>query len=379
MWAPMCVKSRDAFGLLGESKSCLSSIMVLVYVSLATIDFLIASVAGIQLLRQHLHNKRIGWTRQKVFHFLIGAANLGYVLYFILTVVAACKGWTCFSTACGFILIAAPQTLFLATFLLLLSFWVDLCNQANDNEEEDDDEMDPEYAQLPSSPNNSESGGSKPHRACSCLPFRRWRVRGRQRGVIAVVSVIFLLTVAVALLIWYDNPVDSVRLAQVYANFFALVILLSGGGLAGYGLLLYTKMSRVKSRRTPAEIRKVAGLAVASVVCFSLKAFLVVMSDLIDLNIWHVKRGDSQLCAPIILLYYLIGESVPSIVVLWVMRELPPRSRDNSMKGRSTAQEVMVEDALVPDPNYLSQLLSSAAGRQYLLVPNCCNSDVSPS
>ena len=75
----------------------------------------------------------------------------------------------------------------------------------------------------------------------------------------------------------------------------------------------------------------------------------------------------------------LTGESVPSVVVLWVMRELPPRSRDNSMKGRSTAQEALVEDALVPDPNYLSLLLSSAAGRRHLFLPNCCHSDVSPS
>jgi hypothetical protein len=200
--------------------------------------------------------------------------------------------------------------------------------------------------------------------------------------LLQAVLVIFLLTVAFAVLIWYgmyDNPIDSVKLAQVYANFFALVILLSGGGLAGYGLLLYTKMSRVKSGRATADIRKVAGLAVASVVCFTLKAFLVVMSDVTGLNIWHVKRGDSQFCAPIIFLYYLIGESVPSIVVLWVMRDLPPRSCDNSMNGRATSQDVLIEDALVPDPNYLSQLVSSAAGRQYLLLPTCCNSDVSPS
>jgi hypothetical protein len=189
---------------------------------------------------------------------------------------------------------AAPQTLFLATFLLLLSFWLDLCNQANDNDDEDD-EVDAEYAELPSSPNHLESGASKLYQ--SCFPWRRWRVRGRQRCVIVVVSVLFLLTVAFSLLFWYgmyDSPIDSVRLAQVHANFFALVTLLSGGGLAVYGLLLYTKMSRVKSGSTSADIRKVAGLAVASVVCFSLKAFLVVMSDLTDLNIWHVKRGDSQ-------------------------------------------------------------------------------------
>jgi len=120
-------------------------------------------------------------------------------------------------------------------------------------------------------------------------------------------------------------------------------------------------------------------LAVASVVCFSLKAFLVVMSDLSGLNIWHVKSGDCQFCEPIIFLYYLIGESVPSIVVLWVMRDLPPRSCDSSMNGRATAQQVLIEDALVPDPNYLSQLLSSAAGRRNLHFSDCCNSDISPS
>ena len=49
MWAPMCVKSRDAFGLLGESRSCLGSVMISVYASLATIDFLIAIVAGVQV------------------------------------------------------------------------------------------------------------------------------------------------------------------------------------------------------------------------------------------------------------------------------------------------------------------------------------------
>ena len=69
---------------------------------------------------------------------------------------------------------------------------------------------------------------------------------------------------------------------------------------------------------------------------------------------------------------------MPSIVVLWVMRDLPPRSCDSTINGRVTSQ-VLIEDALIPDPNYLSQLVSSAAGRRYLLLPDCCNSDVSPS
>ncbi|XP_024376545.1 tobamovirus multiplication protein 1 isoform X1 [Physcomitrium patens] len=379
MWTPVCIESIDIFSIPGQSQSCLSLVMFTVYCSLATFDLLVAIVAGVQLLRHYLHNKRAVWTRQKVFHCLIGAANLGYVLYFTLTTVAACLGWTCFSTACGFILIAVPETLFLATFLLLLSFWVDLCNQANDNEEDDDEDMDCGYTRLPLSPDSLESGACNSFRAC--LPCRRWHVRGRQRCVLIVVSIIFLLAVAFAALIWfgmYDNPLDSVKLAQVYVNFFTLVVLLSGGGLAGYGLLLYTKMSRVRSGRASADISKVAGLAVASVVCFSLKASVVVMSDIIGLNIWHVKRGNSQFSASMIFCYYVIGETVPSLVVLWVMRDLPPRSCDNSMNGRATTREVLIEDALVPDPNYLSQFVSSATSQRFFL-PNCCNSDVSPT
>lgn len=49
MWTPLCVRSRDAFGLLGESQSCLSSMMILVYASLAAFDLVIAIVAGIQV------------------------------------------------------------------------------------------------------------------------------------------------------------------------------------------------------------------------------------------------------------------------------------------------------------------------------------------
>lgn len=50
MWAPMCAKSRDAFGLVGDPQSCLSSVMIVMYASLAIIDFLIATAAGIQVI-----------------------------------------------------------------------------------------------------------------------------------------------------------------------------------------------------------------------------------------------------------------------------------------------------------------------------------------
>jgi hypothetical protein len=45
--------------------------------------------------------------------------------------------------------------------------------------------------------------------------------------MLQVVVVMFLLTVAFALLIWYDNPIDAVKLAQVssgsYVNDYCLL------------------------------------------------------------------------------------------------------------------------------------------------------------
>lgn len=93
--------------------------------------------------------------------------------------------------------------------------------------------------------------------------------------------------------------------------------------------------------------------------------------------------GEFPLCS-IKLVQYAIcdgmaGESIPSIVVLWVMRDLPPKSRDNSLNGSVTSQDLLIDEALVPDAGLLPQWVVSAAGRPYLVLPACCNSDISPS
>jgi hypothetical protein len=96
--------------------------MTLVYASLVVIDASIAITSAIQLLRFYAQNQTAGWTRQKVFHCMIGVSNCGFTVYFILDAIAACQGWTCWPNVCGFLAAAAPQIMFLATFLFLLSF-----------------------------------------------------------------------------------------------------------------------------------------------------------------------------------------------------------------------------------------------------------------
>ncbi|XP_022723249.1 tobamovirus multiplication protein 1-like isoform X2 [Durio zibethinus] len=319
-----------------KDKSCIfSGELVGVNVGLACFDGIIAILAFTQLVRIHSRNSQLGWTRQKVFHLLIGSTNTGYFIYFVLTLIAVWRRWLCWSYSCGFVAMAFPGILFFATFLLLLSFWVDLCHQADDEEEEDDEQGFLE-ALLQNSLNRPRS--SIADNRGICYPLRLIHVGNRQKIVILVTVLVFLFMMTFAVLIWIgmeDNPIDSSTVARVYVDLFAAAILFLGGALACYGLLLCRKMRNVRSERASSEIWKVAGLAIVSVICFTSSAFVALFTDIPVLYNWHELQIDGVCTSLLLILYYFIGSSVPSAFVLWVMRELPPMSTAN-IQGEST-------------------------------------------
>ncbi|KAK8692515.1 hypothetical protein V6N13_075974 [Hibiscus sabdariffa] len=376
-----------------KEKSCSSSReLVGINVGFACFDGIIAVLAFSQLARIQFRNSQRGWTRQKtswlsgdlhldlmclvrplnsepgqlgnmvchcgisrmerdviklshgppqaedrleVLHLLIGSTNTGYFVYFVSTLFAACRGWLCWSFSCGFIAMVLPRILFFSTFLLLLSFWVDLCHQADDDEEEDD-EQSFEEALLQNSLNRPKSSIADNCRIC--YPFRLIHVGSHQKIVILVTVLVFLLMMTFAVLIWIgmeDNPIDSSTVARVYIDLSAVALLLLGGALACYGLLLCRKMRNVRSERASSEIWKVAGLATVSVVCFTSSAFVALFTDIPMLYHWHELQIHGVYTSTLLILYYFIGSSVPSAFVLWIMRELPPVSKAN-IKEEST-------------------------------------------
>ncbi|XP_011044772.1 PREDICTED: tobamovirus multiplication protein 1-like isoform X2 [Populus euphratica] len=262
--------------------SCYPLDLLIAIIALACIDGALASIAFSQLIRIFLRNQQSGWTRQKVLHLMVGSCNLGYFIYFISTIMATCNRWLCWSHACGFILMAFPNILFFAVFLLLLSFWVDLCHQAN--EEEDDDEDEENSSQQPlleSSKNKPGSMNTDSYRRC--CSFRGIQVGSHQKFVIAVVVLIFFLMLSFAVVIWIgagNNPIDSSVVARVYVDLFATAILVLGGALGCYGLILFLKLRKVRSETASSEMRKVAGLAVVSVVCFMSSAAVALLTDI---------------------------------------------------------------------------------------------------
>ncbi|KAK1276803.1 hypothetical protein QJS04_geneDACA000745 [Acorus gramineus] len=305
-----------------EGGRCLPSAPTVAIGLICCVDGAIATIAFYQLLRIQRRGQ-LGWTRQMILHLMIGTSSIGYVIYLISTVIASCEGWLFWLHGCGFILMACPQILFLAAFLLLLSFWVDLCHQATD---EDDEDISYNEALLEKMKPKSRPLQVDVHR--SCFPFQNIHVGSRQKFVILAVVLIFLLMITLAVLIWVGrgkNPINSSVVAQVYVDIFSIAIFLLGGALACYGALLSYKMSKVRSDNDSAEMQKVAGLAGVSVVCFTSSALVAFFTN-IPFQIYYPdpEFRDWKKNSIWLFLYYFVGASVPLAFVLWEMRESPP-------------------------------------------------------
>ncbi|XP_050900359.1 protein TOM THREE HOMOLOG 1 isoform X1 [Lathyrus oleraceus] len=301
---------------------------------LAFVHVILAFIATLQLLRIHLRSSEHGWTRQKVFHLLIGSSNSGYFIYLALILLASCKGWTYWSHSFGFIFMALPKVLFFAAFLLLLSFWVDLCHQPND-----DDDYEGSFSEEPllgKSPYEANLTNRDRHR--KCFPIRFSRLGHRQKIVILVMLLVLITIMAFAVIIWIGlgkNPIDSEVAARVYLDVSAIGMLLLGAALACYGILLCLKMRKVRAEKPSSEMGKVAGLTMVSVLCFTSSSCVELFTDIPMMFHWHQQRMDDVYSPLLLILYFFVGSSIPSAVVMWVMRELPPAEDTGSLEESS--------------------------------------------
>ncbi|XP_022947179.1 uncharacterized protein LOC111451126 [Cucurbita moschata] len=295
-------------------------------VAMASFNGLLAFVAFSQLIRIHMRSQQDRWTRQKVLHLMICSSNLGYMFYFIFALVAIFDHCHCWSHVFGFVLMAFPKILFLAAFLLLLSFWVDLGHQANDDDDEDEDEENnTRQALLENSKNKPGSSSVDGYRRCCGFPAIH--LGSRQKLVIVVVMLVFFLMVAVSILIWIGegkNPIDSTAVAKVYEYFIAVTVLLSGGALGFYGFMLFYRLKKVRSEEASSEMKKVGGLAVVCVVCFTSSALVDLLTDIPLSYNWRVKRINGVKALVLLTLYFCMGSLIPSAFLVWTMRELPP-------------------------------------------------------
>ncbi|CAI9787993.1 unnamed protein product [Fraxinus pennsylvanica] len=325
--------------------SCYPKTYVGVNAGLACVDGVIALLAFFQLMRIHARNSN--WTRQKVFHLVIGSSNLGYSIYFVLTLLAACKSWLCWSYTCGFISMAFPKILFVSAFLLLLSFWVDIFHHSDEDDE--DEGLSPQEALLEKT--------SKFDSIANCLgewcSFRTTHIGRWQKVVILVTLLTFAITIVSAVLIWIEmgkSSIDSQVVAQVYVDLLAIAVVFLGGALACYGLLLFKKMRKVRSDRATCEKWKFAGLAVVSIVSFTSSAYAAIATNIPLIYHWRQQDIDGVYTPLLLVLYYLIGSSVPSAFVLCGMSELPPSVKTDRQDEWLTIAFISDDDSVAADP-----------------------------
>ncbi|GER24577.1 tobamovirus multiplication 1 [Striga asiatica] len=287
---------------LREEGGCYPEMVMGVSVGLACVDGLIAFLAFYQGLDLGFSEKYWQSDQNSFKKFAAWVdPSKGYFLYFVLTPVAACKGWICWSYSCGFIVMAFPKILFVAAFLLLLSFWVDLCHQPSDDEE---DEGCSTHEALLEKINKTSSNSNGQRRCCT---FKLHRIGSRQKIVILV-----------------------------YVDFISVIALLLGGALACYGLSLFLKMRKVRADRASWERWKVAGLAIVCVVSFTSSASIAIGTNIPLLYSWREKQIDGVYSSLLLFFYYFIGSSVPSAFILLVMRELPARVSINRPQESET-------------------------------------------
>ncbi|KAB1993841.1 hypothetical protein E1A91_D13G062500v1 [Gossypium mustelinum] len=260
----------DWWDEIDKSQECQRFIFHLLAVSYAFVSF----GALVQLCRIQQRVPEYGWTTQKVFHLMNFVVNgLRAVLFGFYKTAFLVK-----SKALEMVLLDLPNLLFFSTYMLLVLFWAEIYYQARS------------------------------------LPINKLRP--------AYYSINGFMYFAQAC-IWISVRLSHSPIAIEFARLFISVISLC----AAFGFILYGGRLFFMLRRFPIESRGrqkklfevgfVTGICCA---CFLLRCFMV-MASVFD------KNADVDvLYHPLLnLIYYMLVEILPSALVLFILRKLPPK------------------------------------------------------
>ncbi|KAK8604253.1 hypothetical protein V6N13_099201 [Hibiscus sabdariffa] len=241
---------------------------------LASLYGLVAAVALVQLIRIQLRVPEYGWTTQKVFHFLNFLVNgvRGLVFVFRRDV------QNLHPEIVQHILLDMPSLAFFTTYALLVLFWAEIYYQA---------------------------------RAVS--------TDGLRPSFFTINAVVYIIQIAMWLILWWKYIPVLVILSKV---FFAGVSLFAALGFLLYGGRLFLMLQRFpvesKGRR-----KKLQEVGYVTTICFS--CFLV-RCIMMCFNAFDKAADLDVLDHPVLnLIYYLLVEILPSSLVLFILRKLPPK------------------------------------------------------
>ncbi|KAK6253265.1 hypothetical protein QUC31_014985 [Theobroma cacao] len=234
----------------------------------------VSFVALVQLCRIQLRVPEYGWTTQKVFHLMNFIVNgLRAVLFGFYKSVFLVK-----SKALEIVLLDLPGLLFFSTYTLLVLFWAEIYYQARS------------------------------------LPINKLRP-----AYYSINGFVYFAQACIWIAVRLSQSLLAVEIARLFISVISLCAAL---GFMIYGGRLFFMLRRfpIESRGRQKKLLEVGCVTGICCTCFLIRCFVVTLSA-------FDKNADLDvLDHPILnLIYYMLVEILPSALVLFILRKLPPK------------------------------------------------------
>ncbi|CAK8578258.1 unnamed protein product [Lathyrus sativus] len=241
---------------------------------LAVLYGIVAAIALVQLVRIQLRVPEYGWTTQKVFHFLNFFVNGVRCLVFVFRRDVQKLQ----PEIVQHMLLDMPSLAFFTTYALLVLFWAEIYYQA---------------------------------RAVS--------TDGLRPSFYTINAVVYVIQIALWLILWWKPISMLVILSKI---FFAGVSLFAALGFLLYGGRLFLMLQRfpVESKGRRKKLQEVGYVTTICFSCFLIRCVMMCFNAL------DKAANIDVLDHPILnLIYFLLVEILPSSLVLFILRKLPPK------------------------------------------------------
>ncbi|CAJ2649518.1 unnamed protein product [Trifolium pratense] len=268
--APFIRNLRWWDNIISNSTTFQSCIFYFLSLAYALVSF----VALFQLLRIELRVPQYGWTTQKIFHLMNFIVNGVRALVFGLHKLVFLLHPKVFIL----VLLDLPGLLFFSTYTLLVLFWAEIYHQARS------------------------------------LPTDKLRII-----YISINAALYIIQIGIWIYLWIDD--NSV------VEFFGKIFIAGVSFVAALGFLLYGGRLFCMLRHFPIESKgrrkKLHEVGSVTAICFTCFLLRCVMGFL---SAFDSDASLDVLDHPILdLVYYMLVEVLPSALVLYILRKLPPR------------------------------------------------------
>ncbi|PIA57274.1 hypothetical protein AQUCO_00600186v1 [Aquilegia coerulea] len=229
---------------------------------------LVSAIALVQLIRIELRVPEFGWTTQKVFHLMNFIVNgVRAIVFGFHSHVFLFK-----PRVLTLVLLDLPGILFFSTYTLLVLFWAEIYRQARS------------------------------------LPTDKLKI-----VYISVNGGVYFLQICLWIYLWIN---DNNVLETIGKIFIAVVSF-----TAALGFLLYGgRRFPIESKGRRKKLHEVGSVTAICFTCFVIRCFVVVLSA------FDSDASLDVLDHPVLnLIYYMLSEILPSALVLYILRKLPPK------------------------------------------------------